>query len=596
MTGGSLHHRPGSFANPIMKTTAPVTPPSARKTQGLVQDPPPSPPPIEFDQIQGNIFGGFNKDHAVFLTLRIKPDQLDAARKAFADAELFKDTKESTSDSVLRFNNQFRELKKAGVPEGTIEATWTNVVLTNSGIGKLGKGTLPVDASTALPEAFVQGMHQRAAKLGDVDDSAPGHWNDHMVADNIDWEKLDMMVIVASDNPLQLDEKAEGSRLKKYLDRFLMPDSGLEVFKLIRGETRKDAGDRQVGHEHFGFKDGVSQPGIIGVTSPDDPLGNSGQGNPGQDLLKPGEFVLGYARQAGTAKVKDGQEVPGLNPDDGPDSAEGMPAWVKNGSFLVFRRLAQDVKSFRTTVEKMAADLGTSADMLGAKLVGRYPSGAPIEALKYHAGMGEYRPPMLDPGIANPALADHDSLNNDFEYGDDKEGEIMPRSAHIRKAYPRNQIPKLEAAAAFQNPQPVLGADGKSITEAQAENRTQTHRLLRRGIPFGGSLGAPQGGETDAPRGLLFLAYQSDIHRQFEFVQTAWVNEPNFPVEGSGADPIITNNTPEGEMQACPFHQKAMAGECPIMMKHFVKTRGGAYFLSPSIDTLRLLLKASDQP
>ena len=72
--------------------------------------------PIEFGQIQGNTFGGFNKDHAVFILLRIKPGKVAAARQTFARAELFKDTAASASDSVMRFNNQFRALRKAGVP------------------------------------------------------------------------------------------------------------------------------------------------------------------------------------------------------------------------------------------------------------------------------------------------------------------------------------------------------------------------------------------------------------------------------------------------------------------------------------------------
>ena len=538
---------------------------------------------IEFDQIQGNIFGGFNKDHAVFVLLRIQPGNETDALKAFTAVALFEDTAASTSESVLRFNNQFRAMRRAGIPEGTIEATWTNVVFTKSGLDKLGAKN-----TAKLPKAFRQGMAARAPMLGDVGESAPAKWNDGMGA-TVAWDDVDMMVLVASDNPQQLDETAAGSRLKKYLDVFGAASSGLDVFDLIRGETRADDGQGQVGHEHFGFKDGVSQPGILGVTISDDPLGNPSQGNPGQDLLKPGEFVLGYHRQFGSAaKDAKGHDLEGLNPKDGPNSADGLPNWVKNGSFLVFRRLAQDVQGFRTTVQTLAGELGTSADLLGAKLVGRYRSGAPLEALKYHAGMGEYRPPIVDPGIANPALANSDMLNNDFEYGDDKEGDNVPLAAHIRKAYPRNQIPDQEAPKAGVAPVKV-GA----ISEAEAENRTQTHRLLRRGIPFGGSLGAAKGGGVDDPRGLLFFAYQSDINLQFEFVQSAWVNEPNFPVADAGQDPIITpaeNETKAARLDACPFHQKGKTGKCPVEFRHFVKTRGGGYFFSPSIDMLKTLL------
>ena len=198
-------------------------------------------------------------------------------------------------------------------------------------------------------------------------------------------------------------------------------------------------------------------------------------------------------------------------------------------------------------------------------------------------------PPLTDPGIERPALANSDALNNDFEYGDDPDGDIVPLASHIRKAYPRDQVPLQEAGQL----NPVLDH------EKDAESRTQTHRLLRRGIPFGKSLGAPEGGGPDDPRGLLFFAYQSDIDRQFEFVQRHWVNDPNFPrgrgqPEGgagadvpAGQDPIITNSTAGGPLRGCPFHPLASKAACPnLTFRHFVKTRGGGYFFSPSIDTL----------
>jgi deferrochelatase/peroxidase EfeB len=123
-----------------------------------------------------------------------------------------------------------------------------------------------------------------------------------------------------------------------------------------------------------------------------------------------------------------------------------------------------------------------------------------------------------------------------------------------------------------------------------AESRTQTHRLLRRGIPFGNSLGAPTNGGDLDPRGLLFFAYQSDIERQFEFVQGAWVNDVNFPTHKAGQDPIITNSTTSGPVSGCPFHSSGVKAGCPVNFLHFVKTRGGGYFFSPSISALTQLL------
>lgn len=547
---------------------------------------------IKFDQIQGNIFGGFNKDHQVNILFRI-----DDAAKAkitlgpvdendpFYPASIFGHVKHSTSEKVLAFNEQFRAIRRSGLPEGSILATWTNLVFTATGVSKFGTDI------TGLPAAFTDGMAKRAAIIGDVDfiDRTTGetavtnsfdHWNDGMDV-SVKWDEVHGMLLVASDDPAQLDRCEANSRLANYLAKIEAFNSGLSILGIIRGETRIDAGPNQVGHEHFGFKDGVSQPGIRGVDAPDDPLHNPEQGNPGQDLLHPGEFVLGYPTQIPHAEAGPDPDSP--NPCQGPLSGDGLPAWVENGSFLVFRRLAQDVKGFRDAVSQSAAALGITTDLMGAKLVGRYVSGAPLEALKFQAGTGGYEPPMTDPGIetANPALANSNALNNAFEYGEDVNGSIVPLAAHIRKAYPRDHVP-------FKG-----GAPSSNKEQADAESFTQTHRLLRRGIPFGTSLDAEVGGGSEVPRGLLFFAYQSDIERQFEFVQKSWVNEPNFPETGAGQDPIITTNTPSGSINGCPFHPRADKSKCPVAFKHFVKTRGGGYFFSPSLDTLGAWLNAS---
>ena len=111
--------------------------------------------------------------------------------------------------------------------------------------------------------------------------------------------------------------------------------------------------------------------------------------------------------------------------------------------------------------------------------------------------------------------------------------------------------------------------------------------IQRQGIPFGKSFGAAVGGGAEEPRGLLFQAFQTDFERQFEFVQRTWVDDPDFPKKRASQDPIITNNTTSGKIAGCPFHPRADASKCPIDFKHFVKTRGGAYFFVPSTSTLK---------
>jgi Dyp-type peroxidase family len=336
--------------------------------------------------------------------------------------------------------------------------------------------------------------------------------------------------------------------------------SGVQILRQQPGRTRPDL----PGHEHFGFKDGISQPGIRGIDPPDDPIGNANQGHPGQDLLRPGEFIIGYATQISTAKAG----VDGPNPDPGPDS-QANPAWTVNGSYLVFRRLRQDVGGFERHVSQLAETLGWSTDLVGAKLVGRYKSGAPIEERKFQPG--PYTPPSTDPGDpnhGNPALGNNNELNNNFEFGSDPQGAFCPLAGHIRKAYPRDEVTP-------------AGAEN-------SESSTQKRRLLRRGIPYGAPFDAhdPTSGEVD--RGLLFFCYQNDIQEHFEFVQQNWVNNPNFPpnppglppLRGApGQDPIIAQSA-SGAMLVDP-------AKTPVDVHHFVTTTGGEYFFSPSIKALQ---------
>jgi Dyp-type peroxidase family len=493
---------------------------------------------VELDQIQGNIFGGFSKDFQDFLLLKV----LDAtkARKWVRDnsADLV-----STSRQVLAFNNAFKQLGKSGVakPETVIQARWMNLAFSASGLKALGFGN--ADHGT-LPKAFTDGMASRT--IGDVGASEPSKWQAPFTP--AQQTNIHAIVLVAADTEPDLNDHV------KKIGATPGFAAAFTVIETVHGRTRVD----EVGHEHFGFKDGVSQPGIRGIDAPDDPLADPDQGHPGQDLLWPGEFVLGYPTQI--PKAKPGHDGP--NPEPGPASVAGDAKWTKNGSFLVFRRLRQDVPAFHAQVGTYAKEHGLSVDLAGAKLVGRYRSGCPLEALSMNQNPAP--PSPTDPGLGTPLLAESDALNNAFEYGDDPKGEIVPLAAHIRKAYPRDEITLL-------------------ASPDDSESETQTHRLLRRGIPFGASFGAAVGGAAADARGLLFLAYQNDIEKHFEFVQQKWVNDPKFPPSPvnnqAGEDPLIAQSA------SGPFQLKA--GAPSDKLSHFVTTTGGEYFFSPSLSTLQ---------
>ena len=320
------------------------------------------------------------------------------------------------------------------------------------------------------------------------------------------------------------------------------------AIQTVYAETGTVRPGRQRGHEHFGFRDGISQPGIRGVTRPSNPTDHPNQGLPGQDLIWPGEFVFGYPGQAKDDPVK-----------AGPPPKMAAP-WMKNGSLMVFRRLEQEVPEFWRFVAAQAARLGMERELLGGRMVGRWQSGAPMELA-----------PLRD----NPVLAADPKRNNNFDYRDDPFQRKCPYAAHIRKANPRDDTGNLAA---------VL-----------------RHRIMRAGIPFGPEV-KPDETTTRHSRGLMFVCYQTSIERQFEWVQRRFSNDPHFvsgkvrPTGGAvtpGYDPII-GQAPDGGPRAMdepyPNYPTGNRRSTLDMPHQFVVLTAAAYFFMPSIAALRTVL------
>jgi Dyp-type peroxidase family len=300
------------------------------------------------------------------------------------------------------------------------------------------------------------------------------------------------------------------------------------------------------GHEHFGFLDGISQPGIRGLPAVRDAWRGPDEGLPGQDLLWPGEFILGYPSQDPRDPRKPGPIAP-------------LPApWAKNGSYMVFRRLAQKVPEFRRFVREEAARLGMDPELLAARMLGRWKSGAPLE---------------FAPRYDQPALGGDEKRNNDFEFKDDRFQRKCPFAAHIRKVYPRDDLSEAEA---------------------------QRHRIIRRGIPFGPEV-APGETTTQQKRGLMFVCYQTSIERQFEYIQRQ-ANNPDF-VSGKerpgggfvrpGYDPIIGQAPGNGVREMDEPYPNYPAGSLRTTLtipQQFVQLTAAAYFFMPSITALRTVL------
>jgi Dyp-type peroxidase family len=506
-------------------------------------------PTLALSDIQGNSLGGFNKDFQANLFLKFTSA---AAGRAWI-TEISDDVADSSSGDVLDYNNEFKRLKKAGQakPEALIQALWVNLAISFQGLKALGINATDL---AKFPPAFSEGMAARAATIGDAGNSAPANWIPPFTQPS----DIHAVLLIAADHPGVLQKNVTAITTSAKFT------AGVTILLNQAGRTRPDL----PGHEHFGFKDGISQPGVRGVDPPDDPIANPNQAHPGQDLLWPGEFVVGYPTQI----PKLGTDGISPNPSPGPVSASG-PAWTVNGSYLVFRRLRQDVPAFEKNVKALAKTLGWSEDLTGAKLVGRYKSGCPIEKTEFHPL--PYTPPSNDPADphhGNPLLATSNTLNNNFEFDDDPIGSICPMSAHVRKAYPRDEF---------------TPAGNPPNHPDDSESATQTRRVLRRGIPYGAPYDPHDAASATVDRGLLFLAYQNDIQNHFEFIQSAWVNNAGFPPTPPGIPPLlgapgvdpIMSQTPNGNMLIDPTKP-------PVSINHFVITTGGEYFFSPSISAL----------
>jgi Dyp-type peroxidase family len=283
-----------------------------------------------------------------------------------------------------------------------------------------------------------------------------------------------------------------------------------------------------------------------------------------QTPVSAGEFVLGQVDEYGTSPLP-----PSVAPEDDPggtlEEREGRRLFGVNGTYLVFRKLTQDVAGFWEFVEREAAALRGVADAqttewLAAKMVGRWRNGDPLAA-----GM-----PRTD------AKPQEGRPSNDFGYAEkDASGLGCPVAAHVRRANPRDSLP------------PDATRSLKTVAR---------HRVLRRGRSFGKPV--EEGARTvedGVDRGLYFIALSADIRRQFEFVQQSWLGNPNFGGLQNDGDPLLGSRDArkEDDDSLVPAADFSFASE-PYRVRlsglpRFVQNRGGGYFFVPGMRALRYL-------
>jgi Dyp-type peroxidase family len=435
------------------------------------------------------------------------------------------------------------------------KVTALNVALTHSGLKKLG---LDDDTLAAFSRPFIEGMAtpHRSRILGDADDNAPANWT---WGGDDESRAIDIVLLAFGADEGTLDKLLAGTRAE-------FEQSGIVELRTL------DAGRHDDSHEHFGFADGMGQPAIEGTFQVEKAAA--------RNVIKAGEFLLGYIndydKPADSPMVKASRDPHGQlsppHPVEGDAVATDDRAQLRdlglNGTYLVFRQLAQDVERFRHFVDEATRGLEgqldrAASDRLAAKFVGRWQNGAPL---------------VLSPDADDPALSDAD----DFGYRDsDAHGFKCPIGSHVRRSNPRD----------------TLGPDGP--TALKTANR---HRILRRGRSYGHRPKDPRVADT-IDRGLLFLCLNTDIERQFEFVQQTWVNNPVFGGLNGEVDPLIGNINKTATPPADPNQGGSANAKSDAIftvqadplrtrvhnLERFVTVKGGAYFFLPSIRALRYL-------
>lgn len=413
-----------------------------------------------------------------------------------------------------------------------------------------GLKTLQLDPATlaSFPDAFKEGMAARAARLRDTGPSAPEYWEGELGLKSVHgyftggfgtrgyptsvafWKRL--RAEVRAFNDASDDAKEE---LREWIGAMFRL-VGLEIVHIELGQDPRQHEDDQAAQfdptarqtprtEHFGYRDNLSQPFVdlgLGDTLPG---GGTASRLSSWSPVAPGEIFLDQPDEDGEAHA-----------------LPVHPTLRCGSTFMVFRKLEQDVPGFRSFLGRQRPGDRQAQDALGAQIVGRWKNGAPLVAAPWHQ-------PDVD--------TDAEGTLNDFRYAaDDPEGRRCPLGAHIRRANPRD-----------------IGG----------RNEARRHRILRRGISYGGPLLPENSAGDGEKRGMLFVAANARIDLQFEVIQADWINDGEF-LGQAGLDRCPLTGANAGTVADRFFEAGAVAPVTGI--PRFVHTRGGDYFFLPGIAAL----------
>jgi Dyp-type peroxidase family len=402
--------------------------------------------------------------------------------------------------------------------------TTVNVAFTYRGLKKL---DLPEPSLQSFPCEFVQGMKERGAILSDTGLNSPDHWEPI-------WrdESVDAWLGIYAESLPELDRQcADLTNLMNATGGAVVIGSQDAGVLVIDGKITTK--------EHFGYTDGFGNPDYVGVVRDTQPGQGKLMPNGSWAPLATGELLLGYADEAGELPVA---PIPHL--------------LANNSTFMVYRKMHQNVATFRKYLNEKGKLYSGGKEKLASKFIGRFRDGTPIE---------------VSPDKCDPAVVANKQLNVNFKYGGDLDGVRCPIGAHVRRTNPRD----------------AFGFDGKLV------NR---RRISRRGMPYGPYTPEEQPVSDTDEHGLIFMVMNASIFRQFEFVQQQWIEYGNDARQGNDKDMLMGNHGGVGKFMiqgtADPANPPFVCGG----LQNFVELRGGDYFWVPSITALRMIADNSVDP
>ncbi|PSR74716.1 hypothetical protein PHLCEN_2v9595 [Hermanssonia centrifuga] len=393
-------------------------------------------------------------------------------------------------------------------PASSQPLAFVNIAFSSTGLQALG---ITDDLGDSQ---FSSGMYADATNLGD----SLSTWESPFAGTNIHGAFL-----------IGTDKLAPQNSYVSFYVSGIVSTFGSSITEVDRIDASARPGD-EAGHEHFGFLDGISNPAVAGFST---------TVLPGQTVVPSGTILTG---RLGDVALR--------------------PSWTLDGTFMAFRKLQQKVPEFDAwTLEnaiqnpEVTLTVQQGADYLGARMFGRWKSGAPTD---------------ITPLVDDPTLGADPQSNNNFDFAHANSSLISdqsrcPFSAHIRKTNPRADL-----------------ADANTINHA-----------IRAGTPYGPEASSSEASsKTSAQdRGMAFVEYQSTIGNGFRFQQINWANTANFPplkTVTPGIEPIVGQGSPRTADGLNPVDPSV-----GYTVPQFVIPTGGEYFFVPSISAITDVITAS---